>query len=121
MRDCIVQQTDIMPTVLGYLGYDRPFVSFGQNLLDTPDEDTYAFNCLVDWYQLFKGEWCLQYDGKEFRGLYNFKEDMRQENNLLDSRRDVVGEMEPLMKSIIRQYKERMVEDRLTDTEETGN
>lgn len=114
MRDCIVQQTDIMPTVLAYLGYDRPFVSFGQNLLDTPDEDTYAFNCLVDWYQLFKGEWCLQYDGKEFRGLYSFKEDMRQENNLLDSRRDVVGEMAPLMMSIIGQYTDRMVEDRLT-------
>ena len=44
MRDAIAQQIDIMPTVLSYLGYDRPYIAFGCDLLTTKDEDTWAVN-----------------------------------------------------------------------------
>ena len=46
MRDAIAQQTDIMPTVLSYLHYGKPYFAFGCDLLTTPPADTYAINYL---------------------------------------------------------------------------
>lgn len=117
-REGIAQQADIMPTILSYLGYDRPFVSFGCDLLTTPDEDTYAINYLNGHYQFFKGDWCLQYDGSECNGLYDFKHDRLQEHNLKDERPEVIEGMMPQLKSLIQQYMSRMVGNRLTCQEE---
>ncbi|KAA6304262.1 Lipoteichoic acid synthase 1, partial [termite gut metagenome] len=58
----IAQQIDIMPTVLGYLGYDKPYVSFGCDLFNTPSEKTFAVNYLNGTYQYFKGNYLLQFN-----------------------------------------------------------
>lgn len=39
----LTQQIDILPTVLDYLGYDRPFVAFGRSLADSLSRP-FAFN-----------------------------------------------------------------------------
>lgn len=39
-RSGIVQQMDIMPTMLNYVGYDRPYIAFGKDILNTPDDET---------------------------------------------------------------------------------
>ena len=113
-RDGIAQQADIMPTVLNYLGYDRPFVSFGCDLLNTPDEDTWAINYLNGWYQFYKGDWCLQYDGTNCIALYDFKHDRLQEHNVIESHPEVVGSMLPELQAVIQQYMHRIVSNELT-------
>ena len=106
-RPGISQQIDIMPTVLGYLGYDRPYVAFGCDLLNTPPEETYAVNYLDGIYQFFKGDYLLQFDGRQSIALYNFKEDVLLKHNLL-GQTDVQQPMENQLKAIIQQYMERM-------------
>ena len=96
-----------MPTVLGYLGYDRPYVAFGCDLLNTPPEETYAVNYLDGIYQFFKGDYLLQFDGRQSIALYNFKEDVLLKHNLL-GQTDVQQPMENQLKAIIQQYMERM-------------
>lgn len=113
-RDGIAQQADIMPTVLSYLGYDRPYISFGCDLLTTPDEDTWAINYLNGWYQFYKGDWCLQYDGTDCIALYDFKRDRLQEHNLIESRPDIVADLLPELQSVIQQYMDRIVNNKLT-------
>lgn len=109
----IAEQIDIMPTVLGYLGYDRPFLSFGRNLLDTPTESGYAVNYLNQVFQYFKGNYLLQFDGEKSIALYDFTHDKMLKENLLGK---VPGQadMEAELKAIIQQYIERMLSDRLT-------
>lgn len=109
----IAQQIDIMPTVLGYLGYDQPYISFGVDLLSTPQEDTFAVNHNNGIYQYFKGDYMLQFDGTKPIALYNFKEDVFLKENLLGSVPQQ-AEMELELKAIIQQYMERMNADRLT-------
>jgi len=46
MRDAVAQQTDILPTLLGWLGYDEPYVAFGCDLMHTPEAETWAVNYL---------------------------------------------------------------------------
>lgn len=112
MKNEIVQQIDIMPTILGLLHYDRPFVSFGRNIFS--DEEPFAFNYLNNTYQSLMGDYLLQFDGKNTIGLYDFKRDPRITKNILSENTAVVEKMEPKLKAFIQQYNNRMVDDDLT-------
>ena len=112
--ESIAQQIDIMPTVLGYLGYDQPFVAFGCNLLETPAEDTYAVNHNNGIYQYFKGDYMLQFDGEKTIAIYAFKTDRLLKDNLLGTDIPMQATMEQELKAIIQQYMVRMNADRMT-------
>lgn len=111
----LAQQIDIMPTVLGYLGYDKPYVAFGIDLFNTPAEKAFTFNYLAGTYQYARGDYFLQFDGTDTKAIYNFRNDKTLTHNLLDSLpSDSVKAMEMELKSIIQQYAERMRNDQLT-------
>lgn len=108
----IAQQMDIMPTLLNYLGYDRPYVAFGIDLLNTAPEDTWAFN--YDFYpQYIKGDYILVFDQYKVTGLYNYVEDPLLTNNLA-GKSPVQEEMETEIKALIQSYVERMNADNVT-------
>ncbi len=109
-EDGIIQQTDILPTVLGYLNFDEPFVAFGTNVLS---EESFALNYKDNQYQLFWGDYLLQFDGEKSRGLYRFKTDRLFQENLVDSLPEVVNELEPKVKAMVQQYNNRLVENRM--------
>lgn len=119
VRPTIAQQIDIMPTVLGYLNYDRPFVGYGRDLLHTPDSAGYAVNYTNQIYQYFRGDYMLQFDGSQSRALYNFKRDRFLRENLL-GRVPEQASMEEELKAIIQQYIERMISDRMVPDEALG-
>lgn len=112
VKDAIAQQIDIMPTVLGYLGYDKPYVAFGCDLLNTRPEDTYAVNYINGIYQFFKGDYLLQFDGQKATAMYQFKTDKLLENNLL-GQVPAQQQMENELKAMIQQYMTRMNNDAL--------
>ncbi len=109
----IIQQIDIMPTVLGYLNYDKPYVSFGRDVFND-DKEPFAFNYLDQTYQSFRGDYLLQFDGIKSVGLYDFKKDKFLKQNLIGDLPDTVQHMEHHLKGLIQQYNNRMVEDNLT-------
>ena len=112
-RHCIAQQSDIMPTILNYVGYSRPYVAFGCDLINTADEDTWAANHTNGIYQFVKGDYVMQFDGKEIRAIYNFKKDWFLTHNLKGKIGNTEQQMERQLKAIIQSYMERMVENRL--------
>jgi phosphoglycerol transferase MdoB-like AlkP superfamily enzyme len=111
--DEIVQQIDIMPSVLSYLKYDKPYVAFGRNVFDWRNK-LVAYNFLDDTYQSFSGSYLLQFDGEKSIGLYDFKKDPLMRSNLLTQLPASVWAMELPLKAFIQQYKNRMVDDNLT-------
>lgn len=113
MRDAIAQQIDIMPTVLNYLGYDRPYVAFGCDLFGTPAEKTWAVNYQNGIYQYVKGDYLLQFDGRQTKGFYRFRTDLLLKNNLADRGIAAQQEMEREVKAIIQSYMARMTENKL--------
>ena len=111
MVDAIAQQTDIMPTILDYLGYDKPFVSFGVDLLNTPKDSTWAVNYLNGVYQYVKYGYVLQFDGQKTTAIFSL-----QDRKMVDNLKGKVPqqeEMEQELKAIIQQYMERMIGNRL--------
>jgi phosphoglycerol transferase MdoB-like AlkP superfamily enzyme len=113
-REGIAQQIDILPTVLGYLRYDRPYLAFGCDLLNTPSKDTFAFNYVNDIYQYIQNQYVIQFNGQEVTGLYDYIGDPLLKVNLKGTLPQVENEMESRLKAFIQQYMERMTEDRLT-------
>lgn len=102
----IAQQMDIMPTLLGYIGYDKPYVAFGKDLFNTPAEDTWAFNW--DFFpQYFKGNYVMRTDGDEVTEIFDYVNDPLLKKNLKGL---FEGEehMHDEMKAIIQSYMQRM-------------
>jgi phosphoglycerol transferase MdoB-like AlkP superfamily enzyme len=109
----ITQQIDIMPSVLGHLHFDKPYVAFGRDIFNENTEP-FAFNYKDNTYQFFEKDFLLVFDGKQSLGLYNFKTDKMIEHNLIDRFPDVVKPMEIKIKALIQQYNNRLIDDKLT-------
>ena len=111
IREGIAQQTDIMPTILGITGYDKPYMAFGCDLLNTPASNTWAINYLDGIYQYCKGDYVLQFDGQSTIGFYRLTDYLMQHN--LKGQTAEEPKMEREVKAIIQQYMERMIDNRL--------
>ena len=111
MHDGIAQQIDILPTMLSLLGYDKPFLSFGCDLMTTSAAETYAVNYLNGIYQYCKYGYVLQFDGQQTRGIYALDDLLMRHN--LKGRVKEQRKMEQELKAIIQQYMYRMENDQL--------
>ena len=109
--DGIAQQIDIMPTLLDYIGYHRPYIAFGTDLLGTPANETWAVNYLNGIYQYVKYGYVLQWDGKQTKAIYRLT-DLLMEHNLVGKVKEQ-HQMETELKAIIYQYMYRMVKNKL--------
>ncbi len=118
-RKEILQQIDIMPTVLGYLNFDSPYVAFGRDA-SGPGEKPFALNYKDNVYQYFEGDYLLQFDGAAAVAFYNFKTDRFLKKNIISGNRSLAAPMEERLKGIIQQYNNRIIHDNLTTGKEQG-
>lgn len=113
-RKGVSQQIDIMPTLLSALHYDEPYVAFGQDLLTTPADSTWAINYNNGIYQFVSHDHLLLFDGNATTGLYDLNQDWMLQHNLLGQCDSLQNEQEQLTRAIIQDYMQRMNQDRLT-------
>lgn len=111
MQEKIAQQIDILPTVLGMLGYSKPYFAFGIDLFNTPAENTWAVNYLNGIYQYVKYGYVIQFDGLQTNAIYSL-DDRMMKNNLV-GKVPQQKQLERELKAIIQQYMERMTQNRL--------
>lgn len=109
----IAQQTDIMPTILGYLNYDQPFISFGNNLFDPNYKERYAINFNNQIFRYFKDNYVFMFDGQKMVAVYDFVADVFLKDNLLGQLPEQQTAAEKHIKAIIQQYVERLTKNRL--------
>ena len=110
--DVIMQQTDITPTLLHLLGYEKPYLAFGDDVLACDPAGTWAFSYNAGIYQIVKGDLMLQFDGEKTTAVYRFKTDPLLRDNLA-GRLPEQAPLEQQLKAIIQQYMSRMNENRL--------
>ncbi len=108
-----IDQTDIMPTVLDYLHYNKPYVAFGRNAF-ADNTTPYAFNYLNGTYNLFWGDYLFLYNNDKAAGIYNYKTDFTQQHNLLQQLPDTAKMLTTRLQAFIQQYNNRMVDNNLT-------
>lgn len=106
-QDKLAAQVDITPTILGYLGYNKSFFSFGFNLMDN-DTDNFVVNTTGGNYNLYYKNYLLIFDGNKSIAIYDYKKSFTV--NILEecSERKV---MEQKIKAFLQQYNNRMIDN----------
>ena len=107
-----VSQTDIMPSVLAYLGYSNPFFAFGDDVLTKEKKHPYAVCYNHPVYQLLSDSLLLQFDGKKVCAAYNYQNDPMLQDNIAEETN--TKEMETYLRAYIQQYIYRLTTNQLT-------
>jgi len=108
----IVQQTDILPTVLDYLNFDEPYFSSGESALDTlADKNAYMYSSQI--YQILNDSLILSFNQKETIGVYNYKKDVFLRDDLKDGNAPVNILLENKLKAVIQAHHQAMINNQL--------
>ena len=92
--DRIMQQSDVMPTFIDYLGYDDPCICFGTSALQQREGWQIAYGC--GYHQLVDNKGVALLEESSSRTL-------EEDGN---------GKLQ-LLKAILQQYNNRMINNRL--------
>ncbi|MBN1200021.1 MAG: LTA synthase family protein, partial [Bacteroidales bacterium] len=109
----IAQQTDILPTILNYMGYDHDYLAFGTDMMDR-SAPHFSVHYSSGIYTLIRGGYALDFNGSESLSLREITAEGRGSKNLLQSRPNLRKAMETFLKAYIQQYNNRMIENRLS-------
>ncbi len=107
----IIQQTDIMPSVLGLLNYNGKIVSFGKNIFDSTHKNFAA--SYMETFRWIEDEYVLEYSNGRTTGLFNFAKDKLTKKDLQNEMPQRKADMELHLKAFIQQYHNRLLENRL--------
>lgn len=113
LSPAIAQQTDILPSVMDYLGIEQEYISFGESVFDSL-LNPFAVMYQSNTYQLVVDSLIYQFDGTDDVALYNYKADSLLKRNLLETESLNAGELRSLMEAIIQQYNNRIIQNKLT-------
>jgi phosphoglycerol transferase MdoB-like AlkP superfamily enzyme len=106
------QQTDIMPTVLNYMGYDRDYLAFGSDLFDSTAAH-FSVRYTNGLYGLVKDGYYYEFNGTQGTSLFDLSKDKLQRQNVIKTEKEVNARLEQFMKAFIQQYSNRVIENRL--------
>ena len=113
----LIQQTDITPTLLGLLNYQKPYFSFGKDVFDNSENYVnYVFNDRNGNSMFYLDDLMIEYSGNRLIGIYEYKIDFSLKNNLIE-KKDHFSQlpfMQQQMEAIIQQYITRMKDNDLT-------
>lgn len=107
-----ISQTDIMPSVLAYLGYNKPFFAFGENALTQDKQHPWAICYNYPVYQLLSDSLLIQFDGKTISAVYNYDTDPLLQHDITNQVN--IDQEEEFLKAYIQQYIYRLTTNQLT-------
>jgi len=110
-----VQQIDIMPSVLGYLNYDKPFFAFGHNALaPVLPTQNFAVNYFNGLYQICWNEYILRMNGDLTpEAFFNYNKDPLLLTDLKSSLPDIAGKLNDLGRAFLQEHNDRLNDNRM--------
>lgn len=112
-KDLVVQQTDIMPSVLDYLGYSRPYVAFGNSVFKS-GKFSFAVNYVSEEYMIFMNDRMMVMSDGIPSSVFDLKSDPFQQRNIKNLNDTLQQRMLLCGKSLIQQYNQRMISNELS-------
>jgi phosphoglycerol transferase MdoB-like AlkP superfamily enzyme len=110
----LAQQIDIYPTVLDYMGYKKPFRSWGRSLIDKKfTTEPFVVNSTGNSHHYIKGKYICVFDGKNATGFYAI-EDKNLEHNLIKQKNAEMKQLELECKAFYQDYMNRVIDKKLT-------
>jgi len=106
----IASQIDVMPSVLDYLHFDKPFNSFGKSLW-TEEEKNYAINYRDGVFQLIDSAYVLQYTDDKVSALYNYQKDWYLTKNVMEEEVEKREEMRKVIEAYIQKFNVTLIKN----------
>jgi phosphoglycerol transferase MdoB-like AlkP superfamily enzyme len=107
--DKIAQQVDILPSIMDYLGYKKPFFSFGNSIFDTSAK-RFAVTELDNCYKWLMNGCLLKTNGLSVSEVYDFGKDYYCNDNLCGKVQDTVS---PYFKAYVQLYRSVLINDKM--------
>jgi phosphoglycerol transferase MdoB-like AlkP superfamily enzyme len=107
----LIQHADISPTILGLVGRANKIISFGNDAFS--EKAKFAVQYINGSYQLTTKDHFIIFDGEKITNYYALKTDSLLENNLLKESK-LKTKDERLIKGIIQQYNNRLINNQLS-------
>ena len=99
----VVQQLDIMPTLLGLMGYNKPYFAFGRDFFNEPERKPIATNCVNQIYQCITDSLSIYMDDEQTLYAYAAT-DTLQQNDILDLTNPNQKNIDNYFKAILQSY-----------------
>lgn len=114
IADRCVAQYDVVPTVLGLLGYPEEYVALGEDML-SQDHSGYAIMFINGAYRICSPRYavCLSPDLKKIEGVFDVNSDYEMKNNLTDYDREEVRKMVEWGRAFMQDYSVRLNNNQL--------
>ncbi len=106
------QQIDILPSVLKYLHYNKPFKSYGYEY--SIKKNNIVINYINGMYHAIINDYYLIFDGTKTIELYNFKTDKHLSNNIIDANLVLLKPLEENVKAYIQSFNNGLINNTLT-------
>jgi len=115
IREDLVQQIDIYPTLIDLIGYNKPFRSWGRSLVSKlPDESPRVINSPGNVYQFMQGNYIYIFDGKNFTGIFDINDKDLTQNLIKETNEEVQKGMNDC-KAFIQDYMFRITKKKLNE------
>jgi phosphoglycerol transferase MdoB-like AlkP superfamily enzyme len=112
--DTVIQQIDILPSVLDYLGYNKPFFAFGNSIFSKA-YPRFVVNELSDHYLWYMNGYLLTADQLKPKALYDFNTDSLLHHNILSQDNALAHQtLIPYFKAFIQLYRSSLINNKLT-------
>lgn len=111
LSDKLVQQIDILPTVLNYLNYPKPYFSLGFDALAN-QQNNFVVNNIGGVYNLFQGNYYMTHDGEKPTSIFDLKQDKFLKKDLFPNNK-LKDSLEHTLKAFIQQYNYSMIHNKL--------
>ncbi len=110
----IMQQTDILPSILDYLHYPYCAFAFGQSVFDSTRLH-FSVHYRNGIYEMITDSLYANFDGQSLKinKLFEYRKDSLLRHNKVRKDRLTGEKLERLIKAYVQQYNERMIHNRL--------
>ncbi|MDR1405623.1 MAG: sulfatase-like hydrolase/transferase, partial [Prevotellaceae bacterium] len=111
----VTQQIDIMPTLLHYLHYDKPYFAFGFDAFAADAGKNFAIN-FNGFYNVYKDGLVFQTREEQPMALYRYDDDVLLEHNLLPALPAEADSLQLFFRAFRQQYNQRLIDNEMTVT-----
>lgn len=101
----IAQQTDLMPTLLGLLGYEQPYFAYGRDIFNESDRAAVAYGYTTNglFFYIADEKYLVQFDETQVRNIY-LSDDIFMEQPLRKPYPQETEKLTELLQGVIQQY-----------------
>jgi phosphoglycerol transferase MdoB-like AlkP superfamily enzyme len=117
--DKTVQQLDIMPSILDYIGYPHQYISFGSSVFDS-ENIPYALSFLNNSYLFVRNHKAMIVGENKITSYFDLVKDPDQKINLVEKGNVPKDNSLSFLRAIIQQYNNRVIHNQLVVRNEVG-